>query len=234
MKRHWYLVTLLLGASASLILMANPSAADTSPGTTDSSGSYSVAYNIANSGHITALGVDRLDRTVYYQEHTGCAGYFQGNPVYQSEWFEVTADNQNWLELGTGHQCSDTLRYWYWGYGYAGQYYPIGELSGRANEESHSFQIEYNVGTGLYQFQIDSNQYGVKGTSVADHVETGLESHSSTAALGSYPHYDLRYSYDDIFAWYNWSGRHNYYVPPPMCGLWGSDTSWLVGENEPC
>jgi hypothetical protein len=157
-----------------------------------------------------------------------------GDPVYQSEWLNITSDAKNWLELGTGHQCADTLRWWYWGYGYAGQWYALGSVYGPTNGQSHGFSIVRD-NTGLYHFEIDGIRRGTQGSSEAQQIYTGLESYSSVANVNAYTHHNLQYSKNTAFAWNNWSGRDNQAVGyPPMCGRWLSDTSWSLAQAHSC
>lgn len=78
--------------------------------------SYSAAYEKSAGLGYTGVAGTRADRSVSGLDMSGCSQFFVGQPVYQTEWVNISAGN--WLEFGTGHQCGDTMRYWYWGYGF--------------------------------------------------------------------------------------------------------------------
>lgn len=101
---------------------------------------YSVGQETSYAGEYAGLGVTRVDRAVDGQANTGCGDYFTGNPVYQTQWVSLPGPG-DWIEVGTGHQCGDTKRYWFWGYGQGGDWNPIGVRGGVNNGESHRFVI---------------------------------------------------------------------------------------------
>lgn len=87
--------------------------------------------------HLPYRGITRSGlRSGRESAQAGCEAHYTGNPVYQTQWMLITSNAQNWIELGTGHQCSDTLGYWFWGYGYLGDWYPQGSLAGQATATS--------------------------------------------------------------------------------------------------
>lgn len=146
----------------------------------------------------------------------------------------ITSNGQNWIELGTGHQCADALRYWYWGYGYQGDWYPLGEPSGRAAGVKHTFRTVRSGGS-TWKFRIDGT---VKGSMTwADQgarVRTGLESYGGSAVVTKYKQSDLKSTIDQG-SWTNWSGFDGSIVDAPeMCGGWNTASSWRSSENSPC
>ena len=194
---------------------------------------YSWAADTSQAGIYTGVSTTRLDRTVFDQASDGCSTYFTGSPVYQTEWIYITSDAQNWLELGTGHQCGDTLRYWYWGYGYGGAWFPIGEQSGISNEVSHTFRI-IKFGT-VFAFQVDGNLKGTQTSSTGQRDASGLESYSSPAVIGTYTHNTLQRWTTTSGGWVNWAGYDDHGVSGAgMCGGWNSQTSWRAAENQTC
>ncbi len=192
-------------------------------------------------GRYSGLSTFRLDRTVSSQPSTGCPNpftgdiqHFAGDPIYQTEWVDITADAQNWMELGTGHQCNDTVRYWYWGYGYAGVWYPINTSGSITEEVSHYFTIVRNP-YGYYVFQIDGATMGTQASSQAQFLASGLESYSSAAVVLAYGNTGLWHTLDTGSTWYGWSGRDASTVDAPrMCGRWLSDTSFAIAEASGC
>ncbi len=137
-----------LGAST---LAAGIAVVGVRPAAAQSFHSYSVASQTTPSGAFTGVATTRQDVPVANIPDTGCSGYFSGNPVYQTEWIYITSDGANWLELGTGHQCMNTLVYWYAGYGFAGTWHPLWEESG-ITPAGHDFQIYEFGSSGLSHY----------------------------------------------------------------------------------
>lgn len=195
---------------------------------------YSQADELSYVNHDTGLSVTRPDRGVT-QADNGCDSLFSGNAVYQTEWVLITSDAQNWIELGTGHQCSDTKRYWYWGYGYLGDWYPIGHEGNRTNGETHTFRVVRSNGS-TWTWRVDGT---AKDTlSWADQgarVRTGLESYAPSGVVSQYDQYSLQYT-NNQGAWTSWAGYDAKYVSPTptMCGGWNSASSWRSSENSSC
>jgi hypothetical protein len=194
---------------------------------------YSQADDNGYVNHYTGLSVTRPDRGVT-QAETGCGSFYSGNPVYQTQWVLITSDAQNWIELGTGHQCADTKRYWFWGYGYLGDWYPQGEQGGQTNGQTHTFRIVRSSGS-IWTWRVDGTSKGtMTWADQGARVRTGLESYGSAAVVSKYNQYDLEYTLDQG-AWTSWSGFDNSSVgAPEMCGGWNTATSWRSSENSPC
>jgi hypothetical protein len=193
--------------------------------------SYSVASQTTPSGAFTGVATTRQDVPVANIPDTGCSGYFSGNPVYQTEWIYITSDGANWLELGTGHQCMNTLVYWYAGYGFAGTWHPLWEESG-ITPAGHDFQI-YEFGSS-YKFQIDSTVFARQSTSPGYTDVTGLESYAGSAVVNQYTHGTLQYQTGGSGPWANWFGEEGEFVGSNMCGTWQNPTTWSVAENSSC
>lgn len=219
----WLLI--LCGFSGLGIASALPIAAQTFH-------NYSVAGENTFAGSYTGVSTTRYDTRVANLPNNGCTGYFQGNSVYQAEWLAITPDGQNWLELGTGHQCRDTLHYWYAGYGYLGGWYPLWEDSNVAEGDSHRFSIA-KIGS-TYYYAIDTTFVASQNSSSGQDVQSGIESYASTAQVSAYSHNTLQYTQGGSSNWTNWSGEDTQLVGPSMCGRWQSPTSWIVAENALC
>jgi hypothetical protein len=78
---------------------------------------YSVAYdtNRAPDGY-RGVAATRWDNQFAGIPNNGCTQPITGHAVYQAQWLALDADDR-WVEVGTGHQCNDGFRYWYWGWG---------------------------------------------------------------------------------------------------------------------
>jgi hypothetical protein len=194
---------------------------------------YSQADESGFVNHYTGLSVTRPDRSVD-QASTGCSSYYSGNPVYQTQWVLITSDAQNWLELGTGHQCADAKRFWFWGYGYLGDWYPQGEVGGVDAGVTHTFRVVRSGGT-TWTWRIDGTARGsLTWAEQGARVRTGLESWGSAAVASKYNQSDLMYTLDQGL-WTDWSGFDGSKVgTPEMCGGWNTATSWRSSENSPC
>jgi hypothetical protein len=76
---------------------------------------YSSAWeNTPSEIPFTGVNEVRNDVSISGIPNDGCSTPITGTPVYQPEWVVQTSNSDTWTELGTGHQCGDTFRYWYW------------------------------------------------------------------------------------------------------------------------
>jgi hypothetical protein len=191
---------------------------------------YSLDYE-QNTSNYTGIGVYRTDQHVTGIPLVSCFNYYGADALYQTEWLNVTSDNQNWLEIGTGHQCGDNARYWYAGYGYAGVWYPLWEQSGITNGQTHKFTI-VSFGSGNYGFYVDSTLEATQTTSEAQAISTATESYWSGSST-AYQDYNMVYTLNygtTTYNWVEWSDR----VDPYMCGHFVSGNDWSTGENASC
>jgi len=198
---------------------------------------YSIAIE-STSGSFTGVASTRQDVPVGSQPSTGCdATYFSGNPVYQTQWVD-DADGANWLELGTGHQCADTKRYWYWGYALGGVWYPLGEQAGVVNGDTHTFRISeaFNGTATVVLWQVDgTTKASISSSATYVRVDAGLESYAPP------PAYVNSFTVSGLGAQRNggsfvsWSGEDSSSVTVSgMCGKWISPTAWSAAESNPC
>ncbi|MFN8082307.1 MAG: hypothetical protein U0Q19_22330 [Kineosporiaceae bacterium] len=193
-----------------------------------------VSESSAGSGY-TGVSSARFDQHFTGIPSTGCSSRYSGSPVYQTQWVLLTSDAKNWRELGTGHQCNDTYRYWFWGYGSAGTWYPLGGVSNITNGSTHTFTISRSfTGTSnTYIWTIDStNRATMTSSASGPYVQAGLESYAS-AASGRYSLTTLRFQRNGG-TMSAWAGRDGVTVNSTMCGRWVSDTSRVVGQNVSC
>jgi hypothetical protein len=196
---------------------------------------WAIAYESSAGPVYTGVRVHRLNRTVFLQASDGCSDHFSGSVVYQSQWLDVTTDKFNWLELGTAHQCNDTNRYYYWGLGYGGGWFALGTQGGVVNETSHYFAILRSG--GAYHFYIDGVDKGTEAFPVGVWIKSGLESWTSGAVVGTYPHETLQRAINNSNTWVDWAGFDGTEIVGGgvyVCGAWNSATSWRVAENQPC
>lgn len=221
-----------IAASAALILsLAQPASVSAA-----SFHQYSHAWENTG-GNYTGMQVTRIDRAVTGQPSTGCSAPISGSPVYQTQWFKLPGSG-NYYELGTGHQCNDTYRYWFGGVSINGQWYLVGYLTGRVNGISHVFQIDRvstGPGTYYYYYRVDGVTRWTSGpnSNVGHTADTGLESYCSTCNVTKYSNSSLRNLISGT--WTPWAGQDGSQVnAPTMCGNWVGPQSWQAGQGTGC
>lgn len=193
---------------------------------------YSVGREVASGTNVyTGSNQVRDDVSITYIPSTGCSGPYAGDPVYQSQW---VVNGSNWLEEGTGHQCNDTFRYWYWGFGFNGVWHSVGWTPMGTPPSTHRF-YQYRGANCLWSTNIDYTQFDnslswcITGTL----VQTGTESYSVSAVVPIHQNNQLMVSVN--FAPYSaWSGRdwQNVETSYGMCGGWINDYTRSTGENS--
>jgi hypothetical protein len=127
----------------------------------------------------------------------------------------ITADADNWLEIGSGHQCGDGYRYWFWGLGYRGVSIHMGNGPG-LQPSSRTPSVSGRREATPFSFTIDGVLRATQVSSVGQYIETGLETYAPAAVIGGYAHSDLRYALNGG-AWVSWSGQDSSSVGLGMC-----------------
>jgi hypothetical protein len=193
---------------------------------------YSVGYEETGSG-FTGVSATHLTEPVSNQESNGCSAPFTGNEVYETIWVGITSDGLNSDEIGAGHQCNDTYRYYYWAYVENGVFYDIGYSTGAVNGSTHSYKISraFN-GTNYYDYwYLDGSlKASVYSPSRGVYDVAGLESWSSQSSVAGYATYNLQDQHNEG-SFVNWSGEDAIRIDSYMCGTWVSATSWDSGES---
>lgn len=219
---------LLVPVVVTLVVLASPAVAG-------GDHNYSVGRDTSQSNY-TGLRVTRTD-TAASVPNTGCtsgaAGYFQGDPIYETQW-TVKASATDWLEIGTGHQCSGDKNYRFWGYGFNGGWFFL-DGNGIGNGNQHTFAISRGTDS-IWEFRIDGN---VVESFVWDrnfgNVATGIESYAPNGHIDPHNFFGLDYQVGGNSTWTNWSGTDSRTVEdPPMCGGWNSATSFRSGQAASC
>lgn len=184
--------------------------------------------------------VTRTDVEVISDKGGYCGEPYEGYPVYQTMWIVLNSSYSNWIELGTGHQCAGDWVYWFWGYGYNGNWHPLGEQTVNSHNQ-HTFYL-YRTDLDRWHFHVNSSgmahlTWGVMG----EHVTVGLESWDSTAAASKHPYGELQYTWNEKGpggVWDRFSGRDTPYLNevPPLCGRYSSnvDYYWYASINRSC
>lgn len=184
----------------------------------------------------TGLFVERRDVAVNNQAATGCSAPYSGNPVYQTQWVLITSNAYNWIELGTGHQCDNQYRYYFWGYGRNGNWHALGESHTVVTGQTHGFRILREDGD-TWRFKIDGAN---RGTYIwADQgaqLRAGMESYAGAAHVAEHTYHFLDYKLANDPQWHSWAGfdDQNVTAGPEMCGGWNTAASWRASENDPC
>ena len=193
---------------------------------------YSIVYEFSHIDQYSGLRVDRADIAVL-QPSTGCGDYFTGNAIYQTQWVLLTADADNWVELGTGHQCADTKDYHYCGYGENGMWHAQW-IGAPIDNTSHTFTLA-RAAQSTWTCLIDGD---LKSVILKDQVgyelSVGLESYAQSGVVTAYTSHSLNQRLVGG-PWSDWAGRDAKNVDTPeMCGNWVSDISWKSGETVSC
>lgn len=192
----------------------------------------------SSSGSFTGVSSHRLDSPVGGQAASGCSAPYTGVPMYQTEWVLLTSDALNWRELGTGHQCNDTYRYWYWGYGVNGNWYSLGYQTGVANGVAHTFKIvrSFNGTANVFYYQVDGvNKGSLTSSATGAYVEVGLESYSVPPSYLNATSVSSLQVQRSGGSFVNFSGRDGTHVTDSrVCGKWLSDTNWQYAQATPC
>lgn len=156
------------------------------------------------------VSVLRWDNTMANIPLDGCGGHFQGHPMLQTQWV-IIGGTGNWIEIGTGHQCDDAVRYWFWGYGYQGAWTAIAS-QGISGAAPHTFRVSRGSGTA-WDYQIDVTTMGTVFWDVHGvRVDAGLESQTATGQTlnNGQPgtqNYDALQYRNTGNSWTNWAGR---------------------------
>lgn len=194
---------------------------------------YSVAVELSAGRDYSAVGSIRGEGAVANLPLDGCIYHFTGHPVYDTEWILITADALNWVELGTGHQCGDTFRYWFWGRGVNGNWYPYGTNYAPDVGTTHTFTIS-RIGLIWYWYIDGAIRHTMQWTATGVEVHAGLESYASNATMTYVTVHDLGYKHDGG-PWLDWAGYDaTIMAGSQMCGRWISQTAWRHSENQPC
>lgn len=193
---------------------------------------YSKAKELTAPTNFTALKARRPDQAVSGVPTNGCINHFPvgGNPVYETQWL-ILGSTADWYEIGTAHQCNDTFRYWFWGYGLANAWYPLGTQDSITNGVSHWFTLTTvtHNGSQWMDYTIDGVIKDEQPSpDTASAVWVGLESYAQGAST-SYDITSLQYQRNQG-AWTFWAGRDGSEIDNGMCGGWVTDSWWLAGE----
>jgi hypothetical protein len=194
---------------------------------------YATGHETTGTG-FTGVSTYRRDQAVTGQAADGCSQPFTGHPVYQTMW--VRLDSQlNWRELGTGHQCGDSFRYWYWGYGSNGAWFPIAFQPGVTNGQNHTFKIsKANITPPKYYFVIDTTTKGsLSSAATFERVAVGLETYASGATVVGYFNSTLKYQKNGG-TFVDWVGQDALTLSAGMCGGFVIDTNFESGQGATC
>lgn len=190
---------------------------------------YSVAFETTNGG-FTGVSDTRVDMSVTVPPD-GCQALLGPHAMYQSMWIAdgaAHAGMNDWLELGTGHQCADNWRFHYWGYAINGAWSFIGHVNISGNDMHNYDKIS--------DFKIDGQ---VKDSFYWDRMfhddSAGLESYAEFGDANPHTYHHLQYQRMGNSTWQDWDGTDASILDdPPMCGIWNGPQSWLAGEANSC
>ena len=225
-------VVLAVAAPLGMLLAVAPATAQTAIH------EYSTAREYDNSGNLsyTAMYVQNVSKAVNDQPATGCSDPLTGDPVYQPHWVEQLGGDLVWVELGTGHQCMDLLRYHYWGWGDSSSGWHLrGYQTGVTNGTNYHFKVlhVYVSGTGwVWQYKIDGTQVGFQRDSrKATFLTTGLETYCEGCTVFYHAYKNMQYKTDG--RWTDWDGDDGT-AGDGMCGYWATPNKWKAAQKTNC
>lgn len=198
---------------------------------------YSIAHsfgygNITN--NVTGVYVIRSDVSVTSSGKLGggsCDIPEQNYPVYQTQWIPLVSATHDWIELGTGHQCSIT-RWWYWGFGWQDTWYPQGRILGVPASSTDYFDI-HRVGEYWY-WQINGVQRGSAyyWNAIGQHAEAGLESYDDHAFIPVHIYGNLLVTMSEG-AWTPWNSL-SAHLEAGLCGAVISSSQYEGWQDSSC
>lgn len=195
---------------------------------------YSAAYEASGSGFI-GVRQYRPNRLPTNIPATGCSTPIAGSPVYQTQWVQ-DSDAQDWVEIGTGHQCNREFRYHFAAYASNGNFTLLDYIViSSTNNSSHTFSIRRDLPTTTWRFEVDTLLIDtLNWNRTFGDVAVGLESYVQNAGVSRYSGQYLRWrKSDDV--WHQWGGQDGTNVNSVlMCGSWILDTEWEAGQNANC
>lgn len=168
----------------------------------------------------------------YSARYDGCDAWFSGRPLYQTQWVVVNRSAGDWLELGTGHQCSGQVVYRFAGYGYRGGWNPGWITQIQTGTEQIYVVVRETLTNWTCQVsgaRVWDATWGVTATG----VETGLEVYRAVTIMPPYTNRNLDYTLNNG-PFTNWAGRDGGKVDSGMCGRWLADDQWRAGANTSC
>lgn len=181
----------------------------------------------------------RWDNTMAGIPNNGCVNPISGSPMYQSMW--IRTGGPGWLELGTGHQCQDSFRYWYWGWGNSSGTWALLGWQNVPGTQKHEFRIERLTNLTTWRFFVDATQlsgavqWNINGT----RAEAGLETYTATGqtlnnGVPGTQNYEVLKVKNTSNNWAFWSGQDSQLAYGTLCGNWVSATTWRTGANVTC
>lgn len=224
----------IMGASACLLVIMTV-LSDGAQATHDGFHRYSGGGE-NNTNADRGVQVTRWDNEMAGIPNDGCTNPISGHPMYQSQWLITST---GWIEMGTGHQCNDDNRYWYWGYGTSN--WTLIDWRAIPGTQKHKFRLE-RADTNTWRFFVDATQMTgtVAWNTTGVRVEAGLESWAANGQTlnGGNPgtqNYELMAYKNGLNAWVYWAGQDYTLGPnPPLCGNWVIATTWRSGANVVC
>jgi hypothetical protein len=184
----------------------------------------------------TGARVVRIDRVATNVPNDGCGGPYQGHPTYLTMWVQNDAAT-NWRELGTGQQCAGNMRYWFWGYGLNGGWFPQGSQQGIVMGVNRAFEIRHafdGQNTRTYWYISGTLKGSIQSSATFDRVNVGLESYGQGTNLAKTNFHSLQYQKNlGALQWF--AGQDAQRVDAGVCGQWTAATTWgNVGKGNGC
>ncbi len=192
---------------------------------------------MANGYHgVATTRSEALSITGLPTAYPACVQSYSSSPVYTTQWLNMNgaAVDSNAMEIGTGHQCANNYRYWYWGYQWGTTWHEIGNQT-IYGTTTHTFWMT-KVGTSLWNYNIDGVTMGslnwpLAGPGVA--ALAGLESYCSGCTISTHSYSNTRVRAVDG-NWYQMNWPAVIVDPAPMDGTWYSPHQLNACQNASC
>lgn len=127
------------------------------------------------------------------------------NPVYYTQWVEITDPAWDWTEVGSAWINSGASggHYWFWGYGSGGVWTELGRQWDFSPSSSRYFQV-WRV-ANVWHWVIDTEKTTMPWNAVGIRAEAGLESYQSTVGTDYLTHDTMNVTLSDG-SWIGFSG----------------------------
>jgi hypothetical protein len=158
-------------------------------------------------------------------------------PIYDTDW--VWWGDGSFYELATAYKGCNGITtvlnlQTNWQFATVGEFGTIGTTVGE-----HNFKLQRSASTGEWAYVIDGWDYldVDTGGATAHKLEVLLETYDGATFMPAHGYYNLKFERWNSGNLVDWDSEPNNKLVtanPPMCGRWISDTTFRVGENDPC
>lgn len=154
-------------------------------------------------------------------------------PVYQAQWILLVGTPQTWMELGTGHQCGNA-HYWYWGYGWNGQWTLQGYAWGITTNRTAYMDL-HRVANYWYRKINGATVVGdpYYWNAIGQYAEVGVESYDSGALIPAHIISQIQMTRSDG-SWTTFNFMYKHQDTPGPCGVVLDVTDLEAWQDASC